>query len=263
MMTEFPALIETVMRLRSLGVVLALCSSVCGFAAMADSGRPVVSESADRTLREAADFLGSAKAFSFSADIVFDHVLPSGQKVQFAAREDVALERPGKLYVNWSGDLGARRFWYDGSTVTLYDPATPFYASADAPPDIDAMLTKLVNELGFTPPMTNLFKSDPYGSVREAVQYGVDLGLSRVGDRTCRTLAFVEKTIDFQLWVAAGPQPTLCKLTIAYKTLPSEPQFSAVFSDWDFAPRFGEHAFTPALPSGVEKIPFDSVSSAR
>lgn len=256
-------MVETVTRLRSIALVLALCSGVCGFEARADAGKPVVSESADRTLHEAADFLASAKAFSFSADVVFDHVLPSGQKVQFAAREDVALERPGKLYVNWSGDLGARRFWYDGSTVTLYDPATPFYATADAPPDIDAMLAKLVNELGFTPPLTNLFKSDPYGAIRNAVQYGVDLGLSRVGDKTCRSLAFVEKTADFQVWVAAGPQPTLCKLTIVYKALPSQPQFSAVFSDWDFAPRFGERAFTPALPSGLEKIPFESVPSAR
>lgn len=260
---EFPALIDSLTRLRSIGFALALCGGVCGSAARADSGQPVVSESADRTLREAADFLGSARALSFSADVVFDHVLPSGQKVQFAAREDVALERPGKLYVNWSGDLGARRFWYDGQTVTLNDPATPFYATADAPPDIDAMLAKLVNELGFTPPLTNLFKSDPYGAIHNALKYGVDLGLSRVGDRTCRSLAFVEKTADFQVWVAAGPQPTLCKLTITYRTLPSAPQFSAVFSDWDFAPRFGEGAFKPSLPLGLEKIPFESVSGGQ
>ncbi len=250
------------MKLRFLCLALML-SAGAGAVALADGEKPLVSESADRTLREAADFLASAKAFSFSADVVFDHVLPSGQKAQFAAREEVALERPGKLFVDWSGDLGARRFWYDGSTVTLHDPATRFYAAAAAPADLDAMLGKLVKELGFTPPLTNLFRSDPYGAVRDAVQYGVDLGLSRVGDRACRSLAFSGKTADLQVWVAAGPQPTLCKLTIIYKTAPSAPAFSAVFSDWDFAPRFGERAFTPALPAGLEKIPFESVQDAR
>jgi hypothetical protein len=225
--------------------------------------RPVVSESADRALKEAADFIGSANEFAFTADVMFDHVLPSGQKLQFSGKEEVALQRPGKLHVDWTGDLGARRFWYDGATITLYDPSTPFYASEDAPPGLDAMLDKLINQLGFSPPLTNLFRSDPYGAARSGVQYGVDLGLSRVGDRNCRSLAFVQKANDWQVWIAAGTQPTLCKLTITYKTLPSEPQFSAVFSDWDFSPRFGERAFTPTLPSGLEKIPFDDISSAR
>lgn len=74
-MMERTALPEIVSRLRSIGVVLALCGAVCGSAAWADGEKPPVSEAADRTLREAADFLGSAKAFMFSADIVFDHVL--------------------------------------------------------------------------------------------------------------------------------------------------------------------------------------------
>jgi len=50
----------------------------------------------------------------------------------FSAAEEVVLKRPGGLYVEWNGGLGARRFWYDGKSVTLYDPATPFYASRSA-----------------------------------------------------------------------------------------------------------------------------------
>ena len=91
------------------------------------------------------EYVGSAEQFTFHADITFDHVLPSGQKLQYSASEDVALQRPGRLYVEWSGDLGDRQFWYDGKSVTLYDPATPFYASDAAPPDIDAMLDKVLS----------------------------------------------------------------------------------------------------------------------
>ncbi len=38
-----------------------------------------------------SDYIGSAEQFTFHADISFDHVLPSGQKLQYAATEDVAL----------------------------------------------------------------------------------------------------------------------------------------------------------------------------
>ena len=62
---------------------------------------PVVAEQADRLLRQMGDYIGSADQFTFHADITFDHVLPSGQKLQYSASEDVALQRPGGLYVEW------------------------------------------------------------------------------------------------------------------------------------------------------------------
>src|SRR6185437_7172491 len=75
----------------------------------------------DRLLKDMSAYIGSANEFTFHADIAFDHVLPSGQKLQYMASEDVALQRPGHLYVEWTGDLGDRQFWYDGKSMTLYD----------------------------------------------------------------------------------------------------------------------------------------------
>src|SRR5262245_243178 len=83
-----------------------------------------VVEAADRLLKQMGAYVGSAEQFTFRADITFDHVLPSGQKLQFAAVENVALQRPNGLYIEWSGDLGDRKFWYDGKTATIYDPDT-------------------------------------------------------------------------------------------------------------------------------------------
>ena len=99
-----------------------------------NTAAPFVAEQADRLLKQMSDYIGSADQFTFHADISFDHVLPSGQKLQFSAAEDVALQRPGRLYVEWQGDLGDRQFWYDGKSITLSDPATPFYAAEAAPP---------------------------------------------------------------------------------------------------------------------------------
>jgi hypothetical protein len=224
---------------------------------------PVVAQQADQLLKEASDYLASASQFTFHAEIAFDHVLPSGQKLQFSAGEDVALLRPGRLYVEWSGDLGNRQFWYDGSSVTLYDPDSPFYASESAPADIDGMLDKVLSELDFSPPLSDFLYARPYDRVRAKIQFGFDLGLNDVDGRSCHTLAFVEKDIDWQIWIQAGPQPVPCNLLITYKNVPSQPQFRADFTDWDFDPRIATPVFSPDLPAGVQKIPFATVSAAK
>jgi len=151
-----------------------------GVAAAPNTPAPVVAEQADRLLKEVGAYLGSAEQFTFHADITFDHVLPSGQKFQFSAAEEVVLQRPGRLYAEWNGDLGARQLWYDGKSVTVYDPATPFYASEAVAPEIDGMLDQLVPKLSFAPPLADFLYSDPYKSVRGNIQYGFDLGQNDV-----------------------------------------------------------------------------------
>jgi hypothetical protein len=222
---------------------------------------PSISEDADRVLKQMSTYIGSADQFTFHADVTFDHVMPSGQKLQFSATEDVALQRPNGLYVEWNGGLGNRQFWYDGKTVALYDPDTAFYGSDTAPPAIDAMLDNLINQLNFTPPLVDLMYSNPYKNLRGTLQYGFSTGDTRINGRNCRGFAFVEKHIDWQIWVDTGPQLVPCKLVITYKNNSSMPQFSAVFSDWNFTPRIAASVFTPDLPAGVQKIPFATTTA--
>lgn len=222
---------------------------------------PQVAEAADRLLKQMGAYIGSAEQFTFRAAITFDHVLPSGQKVQFAANESVALQRPDRIYVEWTGDLGARQFWYDGKKVTIYDSDTVFYGTDTAPPAIDGTLDKLINQLNFTPPLVDFLYSDPYKSLHGTIQYGFSTGDAQINGRTCRGLAFVEKHIDWQIWIDAGPQLVPCKLVITYKNNQSFPQFSAVFSDWNFAPRIAPSIFTPDLPPGTQAISFATVSA--
>src|SRR5215469_9733826 len=140
--------------------------------AAASAAAPAVAEPADRLIKEMGAYIGSAQEFTFHADVTFDHVLPSGQKLLFSAAEEVMLQRPGRLYVEWNGDLGARQFWYDGKSVTLFDPAMPFCASEAAPPEIDSMLEQLLPKLDFVPPLSDFLYRDPYKSVRGNIEYG-------------------------------------------------------------------------------------------
>lgn len=238
---------------------IALVTLIGGHAAQAQNAPT----QPDQWLKQMGAYIGAMNEFTFHADITFDHVLPSGQKLQYLAAEDVALQRPARLYVEWTGELGDRQFWYDGKAVTLYDPATPFYGSEQAPAGIDAMLDNVESQLGFSPPLADFLYSDPYRAVQANIQYSVDLGTTELNGRTCRSLAFVGKDVDWQIWIDTGPQLKPCKLLITYKLQPGEPRFSAVFSDWNFSPHIAEPIFTPQLPPGTERVPFAPVLASK
>jgi hypothetical protein len=232
-----------------------------GETAPPQSTPPAVAQRADQLLKQMGNYIGSADQFTFHADIAFDHVLPSGQKLQYAATEDVTLKRPSGVYVQWTGDLGDRQFWYNGTSVALYDPSTPFYASETVPAGIDEMLDKVLNQLDFSPPLADLLRHDLYGTLRGNLQFGIDLGVTEVNGRQCYTLAFVERDVDWQIWIDTGPQLVPCKLVITYKNQPAQPQFAAVFSGWNFFPRIADEVFQLQVPADAQKIPFKTVAA--
>lgn len=223
---------------------------------------PIIGAQADRVLRDMSDYLKAAPQLSFHAEITFDDLLPSGQKLQLSAAYDAAVRRPDRVYSEYVGDAGAKRFWYDGKNVTLYDAALDTYASERARPTIDATLEHLIEDLGFTPPLSDLMTADPYATLREHVLYGFDAGVTQVEGVRCHHLAFVEQNLDWQIWIEDGLQWVPRKLVITYKTLPGAPQFVAVLSGWDLVTKPPDALFVPQLPAGAEPISFLTAANA-
>ena len=141
-------------------------------------------------LRESCSPLAEAGEFSFHADIAYDEVLHTGQKVQYSGMLEAALKRPDRIKTEYRGDRNQSAVWYDGSSFTLLDPAMNLFARAPAPGDIDALLDLTVTELGFNLPLSDLFYSDPYTGLLEEVSGAFYAGLDRVDGKTCHHLAF-------------------------------------------------------------------------
>lgn len=223
---------------------------------------PTIDPQADRMLRDMGDYLKATQQLSFNADITFDDLLPTGQKIQLSANYDAAVRRPDRIYAEYWGDAGGRRFWYDGKTITLYDPALGVYGSEPAKPTIDATLQYVITALGFVPPLSDLMTSDPTATLRQNVLFGFYVGVSSVDGARCHHLAFVERDIDWQIWIEDGTQWVPRKVVITYKSIPGAPQFSAVLSDWDFATRPPDALFTPQLPPGAQRISFRATAAS-
>ena len=221
---------------------------------------PIIDPKADQLLREMGNLLKTAKHFYFTAEIMFDAVLPSDQKLQFAAYAEASVEKPNRIFMEYLSDLGTKRFWYDGKTVTLLEGGTNFYSTVNAPPTIDKTLDDLMKEYGFSPPLSDFLYDDPYNVLMKKVEAGIYVGLGDVGGIQCHHLAFVEKYIDWQIWIEDGKQKLPRKLVITYKTMPRAPQYIAVLSDWNFTKSFLDSLFKAEIPKGATRIEFLKVS---
>jgi hypothetical protein len=211
---------------------------------------------ADKILKEMGDFLKNQKEFSVKADVTFDQVEPSGEKLQYSATNSFVINRPNKIYAQSVGDIGEKRFWYDGKGITLLDIDKKVYAQEKAPSNIDATLDHLMEDYGFSLPLADFVFSDPYSDLIENVKDGYYLGLHNVRGMKCNHLAFVQENLDWQLWVKEGKEPVPCKIVITYKDVPSLPQYSAVFTDWNFGIKEPDSKFKADSLGGAEKIEF-------
>ncbi len=246
-------------RLLAAAIPIALAATVAGVSPAAAQERPVavIDPRADQILRQMSDYLAKSPHFTFEAEVAMDEVLPSGQKLQHQAATRIALSRPDGLYVEQSGPLGSRTFWYDGKRVTLFDPQTGFYADAPAPATVGAMLAGLFAQLGFVPPLSDLLVDDPYSTVRANVDIGIYVGRSEIDGVAVQHLAFVQETVDWQIWVEDGAAWVPRKLLINYKIRPGEPQYSATLKNWDFATPVAPALFRVELPSDAARIEFE------
>lgn len=210
---------------------------------------------AGQVLRQACDFLAKSPAYSVRAEVWKDVVLPSGHKIQVTRSVDLDVRRPDRLHVDARAHRKGRAVWYDGKTLTVLDRETNLYGVADAPPTIDGALDFAADGYGITVPLEDLAVSDPYASSMRGVTAGGYFGDEPVLGVPCRHVGFSTDKIDWQLWVADGPQPLPQKLVITYKNDPQSPQYTAVFTKWTLADRAADLAFEFIPPPGSGRIP--------
>jgi hypothetical protein len=229
---------------------------IVGALSSAGAVAPGVGAQADRMLREMSEYLRTAGEFTFHADISYDSVLTSGEKIQYGGASDIAVRRPNRLHVETRGDELQRRIFFDGRTITLYDVAVGVYAVTAVPAEIDKAVDHLFEKHGFSVPVADLVYADPYAILTENVQSGSLVGRHAVDGVPCYHLAFSQETIDWQIWIEDGPRPVPRKLVITYKNEPGSPQYAARLSGWNFQPRLSDHYFQFHAPAGASEIEF-------
>jgi hypothetical protein len=224
---------------------------------------PKVLPLADKLLTQTCEALGSSDAFSFHAEVLFDQVLPSAVKVQYAGAIDFAVQRPDELSIDFHSDLGAKELWYQKDTLTFFDPVHAVYATLTTPDSIDEMLDQVAATHKLRLPLSNLAYADPCFRMKQQIIFGTFVGVNDVNGEACNHLAFSSATIDLQLWLARTGKPVPRKLVINYRTEPGSPEFIAVLSDWKFPQHIPDERFRSKVPKHAVRIEFLKVKETQ
>ncbi|HYQ91138.1 MAG TPA: DUF2092 domain-containing protein [Candidatus Competibacteraceae bacterium] len=223
---------------------------------------PAIESQAERILREMGDYLKARERFTFRVNYSYE-ILPYDQKLEFSATAEVAVDKPNKLWIDANGDILQKRFWYDGKTLTVLNVERNQYASTAVSGNLDKMFEYANTDLGIVLPAADFAAQDPYAALSKDVKSGYYIGLYDVDGVNCHHLAFSQSKVDWQLWIEAGEKPLPKKLVITYKGIPGVPEYRAIYSHWNFEPKFREGQFTFTPPEKAVKIDFMPATPAK
>src|SRR5678815_24038 len=111
---------------------------------------------AEKLLRRMSDYLASRQQFTAKAESTLEVVLTSGQKLQYDSPATLMVSRPNKLRAHRKGDLANQEFFYDGKTLTLFNPRENLYATTAAPATLDETLDFAREKLDVIAPAAEL-----------------------------------------------------------------------------------------------------------
>jgi hypothetical protein len=224
---------------------------------------PKIAPLADKLLTGTCEVLGAADAFSFHAEVLFDQVLPSAVKVQYAGAIDFAVQRPDELAIDFHSDLGGKQLWYQKNTLTIFDPPHMMYATLTTPDSIDQALDQVAETHKLRLPLSNLAYSDPCVRIQKQIIFGSYIGVNDVNGVDCDHLAFSSSKVDLQLWLSRSEKSVPRKIVINYRTEPGSPEYIAVLSDWKFPRDIPDSHFRRQLPRDARRIEFLKVKEVQ
>lgn len=216
---------------------------------------------AETILQKACNFLKEHQSFSVEMDITYDNVLSTGEKFQFSAVQKVKINKPDHIFSEYIGDERHTEFRYDGNKFTLYSPQENFYLSKTAKTDLDKTFSDLETKYDVTIPFSNLFISDPCTRVFAEVEQVRFVGNNMVRGQKGYHLLLNGGDRNVQVWISEDKEPLILKAIITYPSLLGQPQYTAVFTDWNFNVNFSPNDFQFNPPQGATPIEFISPSN--
>ncbi|MGB9439007.1 MAG: DUF2092 domain-containing protein, partial [Desulfobacterales bacterium] len=217
---------------------------------------PTVDPAATQILQKMTDYLGGIEQFSVHTQNTLEDVLESGQRVDLDVSAGVIVSRPNKLRAERRGDLIDQVFYYDGKTLTLYNPADKVYAAEPAPGTIEELLDFARETLGLLVPAADLVYRNAFPLLMQDVTFAAVVGKAVIDGVKCDHLLFSRPGVDFQVWVADAGQPLPYKYVVTDTATPNLLSITTVMSDWNTAPAVGDARFSFEPAQGVKPIDF-------
>lgn len=206
--------------------------------------------------RAMAGNLGSVQAARVESDYSLDVVLEGGEKVEYGGASEAWLRRPDRLRTRRQGERADTDFFYDGERISLHLAEQGFYATHEAPGELDALLDFALDRLDLAPPGLDLLYSDGGLALLEGVTSAAVLGSRRIAGRDCHHLAFRAPGVDWQIWIEKGERPFPCRYVITTTGVEGAPTSAVTFHTWETGVELPDSLFTFTPPEGARPIAF-------
>jgi len=217
---------------------------------------PVVDPAAVQILQRMTDYLGGLKQFSVKTQTTIEDLLDSGHRVDLDVSARVFVDRANRLRAEREGDLIDQVFYYDGKTLTLFNPTDKVYATEPAPPTIEGLLDFVRESLGMNLPVADLVYRNAFKLLMEDVTLAAVIGKTVINGIKCDHLLFSRPGVDFQVWVAEGDRPLPLKYVVTDTGTPALLSVLTVMSDWNVEPALSDDQFAFVAPEGCKRIKF-------
>ena len=234
-------------------VVLALSVA---FSTVGRAQAPSVDPAAVQILQRMTDYLGDLQKFSVHTQNTLEDELDSRHRIDLDVSAGVIVSRPNKLLAERKGDLIDQSFFYNGESLTLYNPSDKVYATEPAPGTIEELLDFARESLGLIVPVADLVYRNAYTLLMQDVTLAMVVGKSVINGVTCDHLLFSRPGVDFQVWVADSGPPLPYKYVVTDTGTSARLSVTTVMSDWNLKPTAADTRFSFVPPQGVKQIAF-------
>ena len=248
--------------MKALSFRMATALFVLGALALA-AGSPVVAAqssavdpAATRILERMTDYLGSLKNFSVHTQVTIEDLTDRDHRIDLDVSARMVIDRPNRIRAERRGEPVDQTFFYDGQSLTLFNPGENAYATEPAPEKIEDLLDYARDSLGLIVPAADLVYRNAYELLMQDVNYAAVIGKTVIGGVTCDHLLFSRPGVDFQVWVADGDKALPCKYVVTDTGQPGWVSITTVMSDWDVSPDVSDAVFRFVPPKGAKRIPF-------
>jgi hypothetical protein len=208
---------------------------------------------ASKALDRMGEYMRTLNSFQISADTERDDVLDDGQRIQYAGRVEMLVQRPDRLRAEVTADRQQRYFFYDGKTFTMWARRVNYYGTVPAPSTLAELAETLANKYDIELPLEDLFYWGAPGRPAVSLQAAADIGPSQIQGVSCEHYAFRQDAVDWQVWIQQGRFPLPRKLVITTTSDAARPQYTSVLS-WNLAPAYNDAAFKFEPPADAKKI---------
>ena len=205
-------------------------------------------------LKAMSDYMAAQKSISFEYDTNFEVVTKDHQKLSFASSGAVDLIRPDKIRATRGGGFANVEMIFDGKTLTLLAKDANLYTQAEVPGDLDHLVDELRDKFHKPVPGADLLVSNVYDVLMADVVDVKDLGSGVIGGTECDHLAFRNKDVDWQIWIAQGANPYPCRYVITTKEVDQAPQYSVQIRDWKTGSQLAADDFGFKNASNAKKV---------